>query len=259
MSLSRGVRLPCSPRLAPGPGRGGQDMRGPRGGQDVRGTRGGQEGRDRPRRGWAGRWLPGRARDGGRGRRRPPQEAVPPGPLAPVLRLSASLAPGQAATLAESVMARVRRAAGPVSGIALDLTRAATDIGWEECAALRALHDRLGATGIRLRLAVANRHLRATLEEEAVVSHIGAGAVHPSLHTALLAFYAELPGPGLVTGSVRDALAQPPEPLDGAAGQVRRDARLRRPAQPWAPLRPGADPEGHLAPGGASPAADGAA
>ncbi len=130
----------------------------------------------------------------------------------PVLRLGITPAPGQAEILAEAVLARVLAGSRAVGTVVLDLgTDAAIDAA--TCAALHALDGRLRALGTRLRLAIGSEQVRDRLRDSGLTQPLGGAAIHPSLRAAVLAAYAGLPGPGLVTAEIRAALAAPAEPL----------------------------------------------
>ena len=128
------------------------------------------------------------------------------------LRLASTLQPGQAGLLTDTVLARVLGRGREVGTVVLDLT-AAGDIDADGCAALHGLHDRLRSIGTRLRVVAAAGKLRDRLGEAGLTHRIGPEAIHPSLRAAVLATYAALPGPGLVTADVRAALAMPAEAL----------------------------------------------
>jgi anti-anti-sigma regulatory factor len=129
----------------------------------------------------------------------------------PVLRLTSTLQPGEAGLLADSVLARVVGGGCEVGTVVLDLTTA-DDIGTDGCTALHALHDSLRSVGTQLRV-VARGAVRDRLREAGLTQRLAPGAIHPSLRAAVLASYAALPGPGLVTTDVRAALAEPAESL----------------------------------------------
>lgn len=133
-------------------------------------------------------------------------------PRITVLRLAAVLEPAVAELLTEAVLARVLACGRDVGTVVLDLGPG-TEIEAESCAALHALHDCLRRLGTRLRLAAASAQARELFRSTGLTHQLGAGAIHPSLRSAVLATYAELPGPGLVTGDVRAALAKPAHPL----------------------------------------------
>jgi hypothetical protein len=130
----------------------------------------------------------------------------------PVLRLGLTLAPGQAGILAEAVLARVLTCNRAVGTVVLDLG-AGTEADAATCDALHALDDRLHTLGTRLRLVAGSVQVRDGLRDGGLTHRLGSGAIHPSLRAAVLATYAGLPGPGLVIGDVREALAAPAEPL----------------------------------------------
>jgi anti-anti-sigma regulatory factor len=124
------------------------------------------------------------------------------------LRLSGAVRPGLAGELAAAVLARAAECGGAAT-VVLELAGTA-EIDAAGRAALCSLHSELRALGTSLRLVVTDRAAREALRG-------GGLAVHPSMRCAVLAAYAELPGPGLVTPGVRAALAEPPEPLGRGA------------------------------------------
>jgi hypothetical protein len=138
----------------------------------------------------------------------------------PILRLSGTLPPGQPQALASAVLARAALAAAAgaaaVPAVVLVLEETA-EIGPDGRQALRDLHAALGALGAGLRVVIEARQPREALRRALASAHPGGLAVHPSTRSAILAAYAELPGPGLVTPEIRAALAEPAEPLDRGA------------------------------------------
>jgi MFS superfamily sulfate permease-like transporter len=128
------------------------------------------------------------------------------------LGLSISLETGQIHRLADTICDRVRGSTRPVGTVVLDL-RAGADIDADSRTALLSLHRRLASMGTRLRIATACRQLAARLRED-LPRHLGADAIHDSVRSAVLATYAALPGPGLVTAQVRAALDIPVEAVD---------------------------------------------
>ena len=133
-------------------------------------------------------------------------------PRIPLLRLGLTLEAGQAGALTEVVLARVLSCRRGVETVVLDLGPGA-DLDASTCEALHALHDRLRALSTRLWLVAAAGHTRERLRDSGLTHRLGSGAIHPSLRAAVLATYAAMPGPGLVTEDVRAALAAPAEPL----------------------------------------------
>jgi len=112
------------------------------------------------------------------------------------------------------MMARSRPAAGPAAGqiVVLDLTDTpAVDDGAR--AALLSLGDLLVKSHTRLRLVLPDAEARAGLCDGGTASAIGADALHTSVRAAVLAAHAALPGPALVTPSLRMLLGNPPEQL----------------------------------------------
>jgi hypothetical protein len=135
------------------------------------------------------------------------------------LGFACPLAPGQAWPAVHAALERVLSAGAPVETVILDLT-GATGIEDGDCASLVWLHERLRPAGARLWLAAIPRPLADRLRDCGVTGLLGAGAIHPSRRAAVLAAFAALPGPGLVTPQLRAALAVPPEPLPAAAPEV---------------------------------------
>jgi hypothetical protein len=115
------------------------------------------------------------------------------------------------------VLARTRAAGSPVRIVILDLTGCeGLDAG--DCAALGWLHGGLAARNARLWLAGVACSLHEPLTGAGLTRLIGRGGLHPSRRAAVLAAFALLPGPGLVTPELRDALTAPAEPLAVTAG-----------------------------------------
>jgi len=136
----------------------------------------------------------------------------------PCLGLSVSLATGQTDRLADVVLDRVLSCPWPVGTVILDL-RAASDIDPDGRSALLSLHRRLRSLGTQLRIATASHQLAGRLREVGLPQHLSADTIHDSFRSAVLATYAALPGPGLVTAHVRAALDTPVERVD-ALGRV---------------------------------------
>ena len=139
---------------------------------------------------------------------RPTADSVPGG--LPVLRLVCTLTDGRAAGLEPAVLARLagRRAVGTV---VLDL---GDGVGLDDDSrqALCELREVLQRRGTGLRLVVTSRGARADLAA-ATEHRIGRDAVHDCARAAMLAAFAQAPGPGLVGAVLRDALAAPPDTL----------------------------------------------
>ncbi|HEY2307819.1 MAG TPA: hypothetical protein VGI05_18255 [Streptosporangiaceae bacterium] len=140
---------------------------------------------------------------------RPAASAAVPGGV-PVLRLACTLTGDRADGLDQAVLARLAgfRAVGTVvldlgSGEGLD------DNSRQALCELRAVLQRRG-TG--LRLVVTSREARGGLAA-AREHRIGPEAVHDCARAAMLAAFAQAPGPGLVGSVLRDALAAPPDTL----------------------------------------------
>jgi hypothetical protein len=129
----------------------------------------------------------------------------------PHLSLSCSLAPGRAWPAASAALARVLGSPPPPRVVILELTVAELDS--DAGAALGWLRDRLRRAGSRLWLAAASGPAGQQLQQAGAAEWLGPDAVHRSLRAAVLAVYAALPGPGLVTADMRAALTTPAEPL----------------------------------------------
>ena len=188
--------------------------------------------------------MPGRA--DARGLGEPTRPARRRRPRIPGLCLSFTLEAGQAGALCEAVLARVLSCHRGVGTVVLDLGPGA-DLDASTCEALHDLHDRLRTLGTRLWLAAAAGHTRERLRDSGLTHRLGGGAIHPSLRAAVLATYAAMPGPGLVTGDIRAALAAPAEPL-----------RLLPPAEGISPAQspqPAAIPPAQRPPAGGIPPA----
>jgi MFS superfamily sulfate permease-like transporter len=139
------------------------------------------------------------------------QSAVWPPPRRIVcLRLTCQLASGTADDVVQAVIDRVHAAGPPPCIVVLDLrhTRAIDD---DARRALQILHDVLAQGQSRLRLAHPAAEARATLTIDGPLGAISPEDVHDSLRQALLAAYASLPGPALVTSATRRFLTEPPE------------------------------------------------
>jgi MFS superfamily sulfate permease-like transporter len=140
---------------------------------------------------------------------RPAAAAAVPGGV-PVLRLACNLTDAQAGGLAEAVLARL---AGPrtVGTVVLELGEGAgLDDGTRQ--ALCELREALRRRGTGLRLVVTSREAREDLAA-AAEHRIGQDGVHDCARAAMLAAFAQAPGPGLVGAVMRDALAAPPGTL----------------------------------------------
>jgi MFS superfamily sulfate permease-like transporter len=133
--------------------------------------------------------------------------------LVPCLGMSVSLAAGQTDRLADIILDRVLSCPYPVGTVILDL-HAASDIDADSRSALLSLHRRLRSLGTQLRIATASHQLASRLREAGLPQQLSADTIHDSFRSAVLATYAALPGPGLVTARVRAALDTPVEPVD---------------------------------------------
>jgi hypothetical protein len=112
--------------------------------------------------------------------------------------------------LAQAVLDRL---AGPraVGTVVLDLGDGA-GLDDDSRLVLCELREVLRRRGTGLRLVVTSRAARADLAA-AMEHRIGREAVHDCARAAMLAAFAQAPGPGLVGAVLRDALAAPPETL----------------------------------------------
>lgn len=95
----------------------------------------------------------------------------------------------------------------PPLAVILDL-RGTTTIDDDGCGALRDVRAKLWAEPTQLHLAATNC-VHDRLERNGVVAEMGTDAVHASARSAVLAAYASLPGPGVATPRVRQALREP--------------------------------------------------
>lgn len=129
-----------------------------------------------------------------------------------VLRLTVTVNACPACELAEAVAARL--AGSECRAVAVILT-----VGGDPPAddtlrdALNALAHSLRASGARLVLVAGEETVRKYLERAGPEASPSPLAIHPTQRSAVLASYAELSGPGLVTPAIRAALTSPAEPL----------------------------------------------
>jgi anti-anti-sigma regulatory factor len=137
--------------------------------------------------------------------------APAPAPAVPVLHLACAFTAERADGLAAAVLARLARSRRKAGTVVLDLG-SGTDLDGRAAEALCALRAALRERGTDLRLVVASREARAALAA-APEHRFGPVAVHECARAALLAAFALAPGPGLVDGTVRAALAAPPDAL----------------------------------------------
>jgi anti-anti-sigma regulatory factor len=119
--------------------------------------------------------------------------------------LAVELEPALAGLLADAVLARVMACGSEVGTVVLDLG-AGTGIDAYGCAALGALAGQLAADGTGLRLAASSAQAWQLFQQTGLTGRLGATAIHRSPRAAVLASYAALPGPGLVTPEVAAAL-----------------------------------------------------
>ena len=137
---------------------------------------------------------------------RPAAAAVPGG--VPVLRLVCNLTDDRADGLDRAVLARLADLR-TVGTVVLDLGSCAC-LGDGDRQALCELREALLRRGTGLRLVVTSREVREDLAA-ATEHRIGRDAVHDCARAAMLAAFAQAPGPGLVGAVMRDALAAPPD------------------------------------------------
>ena len=127
----------------------------------------------------------------------------------PVLRLVCDLTGGRAGGVDQAVLAWLARR-GAVDTVVLDLGSGA-GLDDDTRRALWDLRAALQSRGTGLRFVVTSREVRADL---AVGEYrLGLDAVHDCARAAMLAAFAQAPGPGLVGTVMRDALAAPPDIL----------------------------------------------
>lgn len=165
--------------------------------------------------------------------------ARPPAPGYPVLHLTVAPAAGQAGEVASTVLARVASCGGEVGAVILTL-EVDPPPSSVPCEALYALGRGLRESCIRLHLVISDRDALESVEQYSPKGMESPLAAHPSLRSAVLASYAELPGPALVTAAIRAALVTPAEPLQPSAeptGRPELTAKFsdRRPSPPATP------------------------
>jgi hypothetical protein len=135
------------------------------------------------------------------------------------LRPACELSAEAADRLVSAVDARVRTATPRPYAVVLDLSATpAVDDGAR--AALQSLHDLLAQSQVGLRLALSGARACGQFSGDGSGGAIRPDALHASVRAAMLAVYAALPGPALVTPAMRALLAQQPEPLLLPAGSV---------------------------------------
>ena len=155
----------------------------------------------------------------------------------PILALACTLEPEQATPVIGAVLTRVLAERRPLGTVILDL---GTGTDLDDCGAeaLQCLLDRLAGCGIRFRLASASAKVRAQLADAGLAGCLGRAGLQPSLRAAVLAVYAALPGPGLVTPEIRAALATPAEPVGPATLAPATPAGPATLAEPASPALP---------------------
>ena len=113
-------------------------------------------------------------------------------------------------------MARVASCGGEVSAVILTLEGDPHPSN-VPCEALYALGCDLRESCIQLHLVISDHDVLESIEQYGPKGMDSSLAVHPTLRSAVLASYAELPGPALVTAAIRAALVTPAEPLKPSA------------------------------------------
>lgn len=129
----------------------------------------------------------------------------------PALRLTCTLTAELADGLTAAVLARLARSRRTVGTVVLDLGSGA-DLDGPARAALCLLRAALRQRDTDLRLVVTSREARTALAT-AGEHQIGPAGVHDCARAAMLAAFAQVPGPGLVGAAMRAALAAPPDAL----------------------------------------------
>lgn len=141
-----------------------------------------------------------------------PASPVSAVPRLPCLELSIPAGTHPVPLIARAVQERVGGSGNRVDTVVLELGPA-LEVNPDDCMALLSLHEALAAAGIRLRLACVGAAAFRRLMEGGLVEALGRGAIHATRRSAVLAAYAEQPGPGLCTAQVRALLAAPAELL----------------------------------------------
>ena len=137
--------------------------------------------------------------------------AAPPRPSpVPVLRLTCTPTDDQMAGLVPGVLARLA-GSQQVGTVVLEFGNGA-DLNQGTRQALCGLRSLLERRGTDLRLVITSRQAREALAT-AAEHRLGPEVVHDCARAAVLAAYAQVPGPGLVDGAMRAALAAPPDAL----------------------------------------------
>ena len=125
-----------------------------------------------------------------------------------MLRLAVEAAGGRPDQLSDAVLARVSAGPDEESAVVLMIEGdPPVDAAVRE--SLNRLDRELAGRDLRMYLVAGNSQLREYLATAGPKKL----AVHPTMRAAVLASYADLSGPGLVTGSARAALTAPVELL----------------------------------------------
>jgi len=128
------------------------------------------------------------------------------------LRPPCQLSAENAAALTEAVAARVRAAVPPPHLVVLDIS-ATRALGEGVAAALQMLAAVLRESQASLRLVLPEAQARTAFFDATAGQAVEPEMVHTGVRAAMLAAYASLPGPALVTAALSERLDQPPEPL----------------------------------------------
>lgn len=129
-----------------------------------------------------------------------------------VLRLTVTANAGPACELAEAVAARLAGCECRAVAVVLTVDGDPPADGTLRDA-LNALQHSLRAADARLVLVAGEETVRKYLAQAGPEASPAPLAVHPTQRSAVLASYAELSGPGLMTPAIRAALTSPAEPL----------------------------------------------
>jgi hypothetical protein len=128
------------------------------------------------------------------------------------LRPPCQLSAENAVALTEAVAARVRAAVPPPHLVVLDVS-ATSAFGEGVAAALQVLGTMLSESQASLRLVLPEAKARAAFFDASAGKAVEPDMVHTGVRAAVLAAFASLPGPALVTPALSELLDQPPEVL----------------------------------------------
>jgi len=128
------------------------------------------------------------------------------------LRPACQLSAENVAAFTEAVAARARAAVPPPHLVVLDVS-ATRALGEDVAAALQVLGTLLSESQASLRLVLPEAQARAAFFDASAGEAVEPDMVHTGVRAAILAGYASLPGPALVTSALSELLDQPPEVL----------------------------------------------